>query len=162
MSNQKLTTLVNTFGTSLISVAGEVGVEVELIKTQITKGVNVENVCCASLIGIVGEGVQGTVVIMLDNGGFACTVTSMSGGMIQPNMDDPIAMSVVGELSNMISGRALTQASLPGIDVTPPQLISGASIKTVPSQSSDIINFTLPFQVTPRGRVYLVLSFNTI
>ncbi|MCF4151377.1 chemotaxis protein CheX [Dethiosulfovibrio sp. F2B] len=162
MSNQKLTTLVNTFGSSLISVAGEVGVSVELLKSQISRGVKVENACCASLIGIVGDGIQGTIVIMLDEGGFASTVTAMSGGMIQPNLEDSIAMSVVGELSNMVSGRALTQASLPGVDVTPPQLITGASIKTVPSQSSDIISFTLPFSVVGGGWAYLVLSFNSI
>ncbi len=162
MSNQKLTTLVNTFGTSLISVSGEVGVASELLKSQITRGVSVENACCASLIGIVGDGIQGTIVIMMDMVGFSGTVTAMSGGMIQPNIEDPVAMSVIGELSNMVSGRALTQAALPGVDVTPPQLITGASIRTVPAQSSDIISFTLPFQINGGGRIYLVLSFNSI
>lgn len=162
MSSQKLTTLVNTFGTSLISVAGEVGVSAELLKAQITRGVSVDNACCAALIGIVGDGIQGTIVIMLDMGGFSSTVTAMSGGMIQPNLEDSIAMSVVGELSNMVSGRALTQAALPGVDVTPPQLISGSGIRTVPAQSPEIISFTLPFQVSGGGKIYLVLSFNSI
>lgn len=162
MSNQKLTTLVNTFGTSLISVSGEVGVTSELLKSQVTRGVSVENACCAALIGIVGDGVQGTIVIMMDPGGFAGTVTAMSGGMISPDINNGVAMSVIGELSNMVSGRALTQAALPGVDVTPPQLITGDGIKTVPSQSPDVISFTLPFKTGTGGKIYLVLSFNSI
>lgn len=162
MSSQKLTTLVNTFGMALISVSKEVGVDVSLLKSKITRGVSVENTCCASLIGIVGDGIQGTIVIMMDKGGFNTTVSAMSGGMIQPDTNDSIAMSVIGELSNMVSGRALTQAAMPGVDVTPPQLITGDGIKTVPSQSGDIISFTLPFEVQAGGRMFLVLSFNNI
>jgi chemotaxis protein CheX len=108
----------------------------------------------------VGSGIQGTAVIMLDRGGFNSVVTAMSGGMIAPNSQDPVAMSVVGELSNMVSGRSLTQAALPGVDVTPPQLISGENIQNVPNQSAGIKSFTLPFTVNPAGTLYLVLSFN--
>ncbi|MDR1648834.1 MAG: chemotaxis protein CheX [Synergistaceae bacterium] len=118
------------------------------------------DVCAASLIGVVGSGLQGTAVIMLDTNGFNSVVSAMSGGMIVPNKQDPVAMSVIGELSNMVSGRSLTQAALPGVDVTPPQLIAGESIQNVPSQSAGIKSFTLPFTVNPNGKLYLVLSFN--
>jgi chemotaxis protein CheX len=69
-------------------------------------------------------------------------------------------MSVIGELSNMVSGRSLTQAALPGVDVTPPQLIAGENLQNVPNQSPGIKSFTLPFTVSPAGMLYLVLSFN--
>ncbi|MDR1979748.1 MAG: chemotaxis protein CheX [Synergistaceae bacterium] len=156
----KLAVLVNTFGSSLISVGREVGLDVALNKSQVSQGVKVSNICAASLIGIVGSGVQGTVVIMLNGGGFNAVVTAMSGGMIAPNKDDAVAMSVVGELSNMVSGRALIQAALPGVDVTPPQLMAGDNIQNIPSQAPGIKCFTLPFALQPEGILYLVLSFS--
>jgi chemotaxis protein CheX len=156
----KLAVLVNMFGSSLISVGREVGLEVILNKSQVSQGVRVASVCAASLIGIVGSGVQGTVIIMLDNAGFEAVVTAMSGGMIKPDTGDGVAMSVVGELSNMVSGRALIQAALPGVDVTPPQLLAGENIQNVPNQAPGIKCFTLPFGVQPTGTLYLVLSFN--
>ncbi|GHS99805.1 chemotaxis protein CheX [Synergistales bacterium] len=158
--SDKLAVLVNTFGSSLISVGREVGLEVTLNKAQVSQGVKVANICAAALIGVVGSGVQGTAVIMLDQDGFKAVVSTMSGGMIAPSIKDGVAMSVVGELSNMVSGRALTQAALPGVDVTPPQLIVGDNISNVPSQTPGIKCFTLPFAVTPVGTLYLVLSFN--
>ncbi|MDR3231543.1 MAG: chemotaxis protein CheX [Synergistaceae bacterium] len=161
MSNMdKLAVLVNMFGSSLISVGREVGLEVVLNKAQVSQGVKVSNICAASLIGIVGSGVQGTAIIMLDEAGFGAVITAMSGGMIKPNNADPVAMSVVGELSNMVSGRALIQAALPGVDVTPPQLLSGDNIRNVPNQAPGIKCFTLPFAVQPSGTLYLVLSFS--
>ena len=69
-------------------------------------------------------------------------------------------MSVIGELSNMVSGRALIQSSLPGLDVTPPQLIAGDNIQNVPNQAPGIKCFTLPFALQTAGTLYLVLSFN--
>jgi len=162
VANDKLAILVNTFGSSLISVGREVGFEVNLNKAHVAQGVKVDNVCVAALIGLVGSGIQGTAVIMLDEGGFSTVVGAMSGGMIQPNADDPMAMSVVGELSNMVSGRSLIQSALNGVDVTPPQVLSGKNIKNFPNQSPGVKCFTLPFSIQPEGTLYLVLSFNTV
>ncbi|MDR2180871.1 MAG: chemotaxis protein CheX [Synergistaceae bacterium] len=127
-------------------------------KSQVSQGVKVANICAASLIGIVGSGVQGTAIIMLNADGFNAVVTAMSGGMIAPNNNDSVAMSVVGELSNMVSGRALIQAALSGVDVTPPQLITGENINNV-NQTPGVKSFTLPFALQPTGVLYLVLSF---
>lgn len=158
VASDKLAALVNSFGSSLISVGRDVGFEVTLNKSQVSQGVKVDNVCVASLVGLVGGGVQGTAVIMLDDGGFSGAVTAMSGGMIKPNNDDPIAMSVVGELSNMVCGRALIQSALNGVDVTPPQILAGSNIKNVPSHSPGVKCFTLPFSIQPSGTIYLVLA----
>lgn len=157
----KLVVLVNSFGSALVSVAGELGVEVTLNKSQVAQGVRVSDVCATSIIGIVGGGVQGTAIVMLCKPSFNAVITAMSGGMITPSLDDPMSMSVIGELSNMISGRALTQAAIPGIDVTPPQLMAGENIRNVPNQSPGIRCFTLPFTVKATGAtLYLVLSFH--
>ena len=112
------------------------------------------------LVGVVGGGLQGTIVVMLDEPGFGAVVTAMSGGMIQPSLEDSVSMSVIGELTNMVSGRALIQSSLQGVDVTPPQIITGAGIRTIPTQSPGIRTFTLPFRVAQGGTLYLILSFH--
>lgn len=158
MANDKLVALVNSFGSAVISVGREVGLTVALNKAQVTQGVKVSNTCAAALIGIVGSDARGTVVIMLDQGGFESVVSAMSGGMITPSLEDAVSMSVVGELSNMVSGRALIQAALGGVDVTPPQLIVGDSIKNVPSETPGMRSFTLPFSMQPAGVLSLVLS----
>ena len=138
----------------------EVGLNVALNKAQVSQGIKVANICAASLIGIVGSGTRGTIVIMLNSGGFTSVITAMSGGMITPQLNDPVSMSVVGELSNMISGRALIQSALTGMDVTPPQLIVGDNIQNVPQEGPGKKSFTLPFSIQPEGLLYLVLSFD--
>ena len=107
----KLAALVNSFGSSVMSVGREVGLSVTLNKAQVSQGIKVANICAAALIGIVGEDARGTAVIMLDKDGFDSVISAMSGGMIAPNLEDSMSMSVVGELSNMVSGRALIQAA---------------------------------------------------
>ncbi|MCL2146942.1 MAG: chemotaxis protein CheX [Synergistaceae bacterium] len=157
----KLVVLVNSFGSALVSVSGELGVSVNLNKSQVTQGVKVHDVCAASLIGIVGGGIQGTAIVMLDKNSFVTVINAMSGGMIKPSVDDAISMSVIGELSNMVSGRALIHSAIPGIDVTPPQLIAGDNIRNVPSQAPGIRCFTLPFTIQNNDTMlYLVLSFH--
>jgi chemotaxis protein CheX len=157
----KLVVLVNSFGSALVSVGGELGVNVNLNKSQVSQGVKVNSVCAAALIGIVGGGVQGTAIVMLDKGSFGAVIGAMSGGMITPSVDDAMSMSVIGELSNMVSGRAITQSAISGIDVTPPQLIAGDNIRNVPNQAPGIRCFTLPFSImNGEATLYLVLSFH--
>ena len=51
----KLAVLVNSFGSSVISVGREVGLDISLNKAQVSPEVKVANICAASLIGIVGK-----------------------------------------------------------------------------------------------------------
>jgi len=157
----KLVVLVNSFGSALVSVGAELGVNVNLNKSQVTQGVKVQNVCAAALIGIVGGGIQGTAIVMLEKNSFDTVITAMTGGMVTPSIDDAMSMSVIGELSNMVSGRAITQSGITGVDVTPPQLIAGDNIRNVPNQTPGIRCFTLPFTTANGGfTLYLVLSFH--
>ena len=155
----KLAALVNSFGSSVLSVGREVGLSVALDKTKVAQGMKAANACAASLIGIVGSGARARVLIMLDQDSFNSIVTAMSGGMIPPKLDDAVSQSVVAELSNMIGGRALIQASLTGMDVTPPQMIVGDNVSKIPNPAADMKTFTLPFILQPSGMLYLVLSF---
>jgi len=72
-----------------------------------------------------------------------------------------MAMSVLGEVTNMTSGQALMKLDATGLDITPPQLISGENIKAIPPRKPDVKSFTLPFIVeSGGGRLYLILSFH--
>ena len=77
--------------------------------------------------------------------------------MIKADPEDGMAMSVLGELTNMISGQALIKANVPGLDITPPQVLSGENIKAIPPKKSDVKSFTLPFKVG-EGKLFLILS----
>lgn len=160
MANAKdqVATLVNSFGSSVLSVGREVGLNVTLNKAKVSQGIKASGVCAAAMIGIVGAGTRGKIMIMLDQGGFASVVSTMSGGMIAPNLSDAISLSVVGELSNMVSGRALIQASLTEMDVTPPQMVVDG-VQALLTEQPGAKSFTLPFSIQPSGVLYLVLSF---
>lgn len=157
-SMDKLAALVNSFGSAVLSVGREVGLNIALDKSKVSQGVKVSNVCVAALIGIVGKGARGTVSIMQNKDSFETVVTAMSGGMIAPNVDDAVSMSVVAELANMIGGRALLQSALGQVDVTPPQMITGENIKNIPQPGPTMKSFTLPFNLQPKGTLFLVLS----
>ena len=157
--NDKLIALVNSFASAVLSVGREVGLNITLNKSKVSPGIKVSNMCTTALIGVVGVGSRGTVNIMLDNKGFENIIRAMSGGMIMPQLGEDVSMSVIGELSNMIGGRALVQSALGTVDVTPPQLIVGENIRNVTKEDNGMRSFTLPFTLSPSGGLYLVLSF---
>jgi chemotaxis protein CheX len=151
-----LSTLVNAYTGALINISQTVGIEVEFLKSEITPGINAPDSKVAALIGIVGF-IHSTATLMVDMQAFDAYVTAFTGGMVKADTDDPMSMSVLGELTNMISGQALIKANIPGLDITPPQMLSGDNIKAIPPKKSDVKSFTLPFRVKG-GKLYLILS----
>ena len=158
--SQVVSALVNAYAGSVVSVSQMLGVTAVFQKVEIATGVNAPGSRVAALIGIVGAGVHGTAALMVDLEGFRTYVQALTGGMIEANPEDPMALSVLGELTNMTSGQALMKVELPGLDITPPQLITGENIKAVPPRKADVKSFTLPFLVGEGGKVFLVLSFH--
>jgi chemotaxis protein CheX len=152
-----LSTLVNSYTGALISVSQTVGIGAEFLKSEIVAGINAPGSRVAALIGIVGGSVHSTASLMVDISAFEAYVTAFTGGMVKADVDDPMSMSVLGELTNMISGQALIKTNIPGLDITPPQMLSGDNIKAIPPKSATIKSFTLPFKVAG-GHVYLILS----
>jgi chemotaxis protein CheX len=154
-----LSTLVNSYTGALISVSQTVGIHAEFLKGEVAVGVNAPGSRVAALIGIIGSGVHSTASVMADLSAFEAYVSAFTGGMVKAGADDPMSMSVLGELTNMISGQALIKANVPGLDITPPQLISGENIRAIPPKKQDVKSFTLPFKVGT-GRLYLILSLH--
>ena len=152
-----LSALVNAYASALVTVSKTVGIDAEFLKADTSVGVNAPGSRVAALIGIVGAGAHGSAAVMADIGVFEAYVAAFSGGMIAADPEDAMAMSVLGELTNMISGQALIKVNIDGLDITPPQLIIGENLKTVVPVKGEIKSFTLPFKVGS-GKVFLVLS----
>jgi chemotaxis protein CheX len=127
------------------------------LKSEISHGINAPGSRVAALIGIMGGSIHSTAALMADMQSFEAYVTAFTGGMIKADTDDPMAMSVLGEFTNMISGKALSTANIPGLDITPPQMVSGENIKAIPPNKHNVKSFTLPFKVND-GKVFLILS----
>jgi chemotaxis protein CheX len=149
--------LVNSYVAALISVSEGVGITATFIKPEMTTGVNAPGSRAAAFIGIVGGPGHCTVALMADIPAFEAYVEAFTGGMIKADPNDSMSMSVLGEMTNMVSGRALIFAEMPGLDITPPQLFSGDNVKLSPTVKANVKSFTLPFNVGS-GRIYLVVS----
>jgi chemotaxis protein CheX len=149
--------LVNSYVAALISVSNGVGMTASFVKPEMAKGVKAPGSKAAAFIGIVGGQSHCTVALMADIPAFDAYVNAFTGGMIKADPNDSMSMSVLGEMTNMISGRALIFADMPGLDITPPQLFSGDNIKLSPTVKAHVKSFTLPFNVGD-GRAYLVIS----
>lgn len=152
-----LSALVNSYAGALVSVSQTVGITAEFLKTETSPGINAPDSKVAALISIVGGPAHSTASLMADMAAFDAYVGAFTGGMVKATQDDPMSMSVLGELTNMISGQALIKAGVPGLDITPPQVLCGDSIKQIPTKKPDVKSFTLPFKVGA-GKLYLILS----
>jgi len=149
--------LVNSYINALITVSGGVGLAAEFVKQDMASGVKAPGSRVAAFIGIVGGTARCTVSLMADIPSFDSYVSAFTGGIIKADPEDTMSMSVLGEMTNMISGRALIYAEMLGLDITPPQLFSGENIKLSPTVKANVKSFTLPFDIGT-GRIYLVLS----
>jgi chemotaxis protein CheX len=149
--------LVNSYVSALISVSSGVGIDAGFKKTEMATGVKAPGSRAAAFIGIVGAPSHCTVALMTDMAAFETYIAAFTGGMIKANPEDSMSMSVLGEMTNMVSGRALIFAEMPGLDITPPQLFSGENIKLSPTVKANVRSFTLPFDMG-KGRIYLVVS----
>lgn len=159
-----LSVMVQAFAVSTVKVSKGLGLSIKVDKGAIAPGIKSKTACAAALIGVIGEDFKGSVSLLIDNEAFNYIIKVMSGGMISnPSPDDPISMSALGELTNMICGSALQELSKSyskHVDITPPQMFSGENLKSVPSESPDIKYYTIPMSCDPDGgRLYLVLGF---
>ena len=150
--------LVNSYVSALLSVSEGVGIAASFLKPEVAAGVKASGSKTAAFIGIVGGPGHCTVALMADEISFVAYVEAFTGGMVKPDPDDSMSMSVLGEITNMVSGRALTLAEMPGLDITTPQLFSGTNITLSPTVKANVKSFTLPFDVGSSGRIYLALS----
>lgn len=162
-SLETLTTMVQAFTVSTMTVAKGLGLSLKLDRKQVGPGMRATSSCAAALIGVIGDDLKGSVTILTDHGAFRETIATMSGGMIKdPSPDDALAMSALGELANMICGTALKEfvkVHSVRIDITPPQLFAGEHLRSVPSDMAGIKYFTIPLKESKGYTIYVVLGF---
>ncbi|HQK25466.1 MAG TPA: chemotaxis protein CheX, partial [Synergistaceae bacterium] len=87
---KRLTTLVNSFGLSMIAVCEKLSISVSFNKGGVCVGVNAPGSRVATLISLYGEGAHGTLSIFMSEKCFASFVHTMTGGMIAPDPEDPV------------------------------------------------------------------------
>lgn len=160
MDTAAVAKIVNSFGKALIDVCKSMEIEVSLDKTTISSASCFPNNRASALIGFVTPTIKGTIGLLAEESFFNQIVTVMSGGSIEPSLNDTLALSVIGELANMTSGRAFIQSNTNEISITPPQLLIGELIMVVPSVEDAVRSFTLPFTMRSGNKIYLVLTIN--
>jgi len=165
MKNLKLLSLmVQAFTASTIKVSKGLGFNLKIKKEAIVSGIKSESAIAAALIGVIGEDFKGSVALLINRKAFGYIIKTMSGGMIpNPSTEDPVSMSALGELANMICGSALQELSKSyskHIDITPPQVFAGENLKSVSSESDeDMKYYTIPLLGEEEGaKLYLVLG----
>lgn len=107
-------------------------IEISLDKTNISSASCFPNNRAAALIDFVTPTIKGTLGLPVEEPSFNETVTVMSGGSMETSLSDILALSVIGELANMTSGRAFIQSNTNEISITPPQLLTGELIMAIP------------------------------
>jgi len=154
--------MVQAFAVSTVKVSKGLGLSIKVDKGAIAPGIRAQASCAAALIGVIGENFKGSASILIDHKAFSYIITAMSGGMLSnPSTEDPVAMSALGELANMICGSALQELSKSyseHVDITPPQMFAGENLKAIPPTSLQIKHYTIPM-VCADGNLYLVLGF---
>jgi chemotaxis protein CheX len=156
--------MVQAFTIATMGVGKELGLTLRVDKKNIGPGMNASASCAAALIGVVGDDIKGSVTLLTSQEAFRETISTMSGGMIkEPRTDDPMAMSALGELANMVCGSALKELAKSNsdrMDITPPQLFSGDNLRSIPSDYPGIKYFTIP--LTGNGdnnTIFVILGF---
>jgi len=167
MSGETIAKTVNIFGGAFRGVCADCGLDANLVKSAVKAGVAAEGSRIAAIVGVVGT-LRGTVVVLMDKNAFAAVVSTLSCGILPPDVENATSASALGELVNMICGRALVSGGFEGAEVTPPTIVVGENIKNVPATTPDMKTFTLPFETKSAagdaapGMSYLVLALKNM
>lgn len=139
-----LTALVQSVQRGLYRFNESVGVKVRFLKTETSLSYSIPYGVVISVIGVVGS-IKGGLSIILAKDGFDRYVSALTGGMIPPDLENEIALSCIGEMLNMVSGRTALEMSQCGysMDITPPQTFWGDKIKQV--ESGETAHIILPY-----------------
>ncbi len=163
-SLQSLTSMAQAFTSATVDVGKRLGLTLRVDKSGVGPGMKATSSCSAALIGVIGDEIKGSVTLMPGQKAFTEIITTMSGGMIQePRTDDPMSMSALGELANMICGSALKELGTKSegkIDITPPQLFAGDNLRSVPADYPGIKYFTISLKGEgENNNIFIVLGF---
>jgi len=126
---------------SLKSILSSFGIEVSKVK-KITQEYHTLSKSINVIVGIVGKE-QGIISYEVEEDVAKGIFSLMAPGM-EFNIEDPMSISAISELANMVSGTILTMINNPNIDITPPTTILGRDINAIiNTESTEKISFSL-------------------
>jgi chemotaxis protein CheX len=142
-------TYINPFLDALIKVLDQFGVSNTDIGHFEKKDRMQVNLDVTAIVGLVGD-IKGNVAYSLSQDTAKKIISSMMNGMAIYDFDY-IARSAIGELSNMVTGKASILLSNMGvnIDISPPSIIVGEDIYFI---ISPVQSIAVDVQ-TPAGRI---------
>jgi chemotaxis protein CheX len=151
--------IVDAFFDAVRQVFEETGIGIEAIGTQEPAA---EEHQVVTSVGLVGD-LKGIFMLLTDTPSATSIVRSMTGGMgiaLRDDMIDQIQMAALGELSNQISGRAITLLSDHGLhcDITPPAVLAARQLKSL---VPDLAQSSRRVITGPFGRITLFIGFTT-
>ena len=126
---------------SLKSILSSFGIEVSKVK-KITQEYHTLSKSINVIVGIVGKE-QGIISYEVEEDVAKGIFSLMAPGM-EFNIEDPMSISAISEMANMVSGTILTMINNPNIDITPPTTILGRDINAIiNTESTEKISFSL-------------------
>jgi chemotaxis protein CheX len=130
---------INAFITGLVEVSGMLGISsltrTGLSKREKLKTDNEVNI----IIGLVGD-IKGNVVLSMQEKTAMNIASKMMGGM-PVNEFDLMPKSALCELTNMVSGRSVSELEKIGVltNITPPTLVHGHNLISLISQVETLV-----------------------
>ena len=126
---------------SLKSILSSFGIDVSKVK-KITQEYHTLSKSINVIVGIVGKE-QGIISYEVEEDVAKGIFSLMAPGM-EFNIEDPMSISAISEVANMVSGTILTMINNPNIDITPPTTILGRDINAIiNTESTEKISFSL-------------------
>lgn len=151
---------VDAFIDAVRQVLEETGIEIDGIDPVVPA--DEEDQVVAS-VGLAGD-VKGIFMLLTDTPSASSIARSMTGGMglvLRDDMIDQIQMAAFGELSNQISGRAITLLSDLHLhcDITPPAVLAARQLKSLVPDLAQSFQRSI---TGPFGRLTMFLGIATI
>jgi chemotaxis protein CheX len=151
--------IIDAFIDAVRQIFEETGIAVDAITADDSSGAEDQVV---TSVGLVGD-LKGIFMLLTDASSAASIVRSMTGGMgiaLQENMIDQIQMAALGELSNQISGRAITLLSDQDLrcDITPPAVLAARQLHSLVPDLARSYHRTI---TGPFGRLRLFLGITS-
>ena len=124
--------VVDAFIDAVRQVLEETGIEIDGISAQVSSD---EEDQVVTSVGLVGD-IKGILMLLTDAPSAASIARSMTGGMgivLRDDMIDQLQMTALGELSNQVSGRAITLLSELRVhcDITPPAVLAARQLRSL-------------------------------
>ncbi len=152
-----LTDLVQSAQIGLKQFVASLGHELSFDRSDVRLAYQMPEGRIVTMLGYVGH-IQGGLSLVMDEASFEVLFRTLSGGLMEPSLDDPVVISASGEMLNMIGGQMIMQLAERGysLDLTPPQIFLGDTIRPVSISTNR--HFILPYRIVgAEGKLFFTV-----